>query len=401
MHHFGRQIRNWWEAPARHGARDTARHCLALAFANLTQHRTRLYVALSGIGVAIVLLLMQIAFLNGVRVEATRLYDAFDFDLAVVPVTYQFLYSGGVFDRVRLTQAQADRSVRDAFGLNIGVSRWTDEATRQRSSVLLIGLDTPGDFITDPDIAKGYAALGGSRAVLVDRWSGSAYGPLRMGRQARIADQPVEIAGFFKLGLFFYAEGSAMVRNADFTRLTGRDGRQISVGLLKLAPRANAREVQTRLAASLPDDVQVLTRKDLITQERDFFTATKPIGVLLQVSMLIAFLVGATILFQVLSAEIIQRAREFAVLKAMGFRPSFVFGVGLSEIILLALSAFVPALVVAGLVLWGIELSTKLPTALTPLIVLETLFIVLAMGIASGVSVIGRIARADPAELFK
>jgi ABC-type antimicrobial peptide transport system permease subunit len=48
-----------------------------------------------------------------------------------------------------------------------------------------------------------------------------------------------------------------------------------------------------------------------------------------------------------------------------------------------------------------IELATKLPTGLTFGIAIETLLIVLAMGIASGISVIGRIARADPAELFK
>ncbi len=156
-----------------------------------------------------------------------------------------------------------------------------------------------------------------------------------------------------------------------------------------------------RLAKSLPADVRVLTRAELIAQERSFFTSTKPIGVLLRVSMVIAFLVGATILFQVLSAEIIQRAKEFAVLKAMGFRPEFVFGVGLSEVLLLALAAFVPAFVLAALILWVIELATKLPMGLTFTITLETLLIVLAMGIASGLSVIGRIARADPAELFK
>ena len=116
----------------RNEAIETAKRALSLAASNLLQHRTRLYVALSGIGVAILLLLLQIAFLQGVRVEATRLYDDFTFDLAVVPVTYQFLYSGGSFDRVRLTQAQADKDVTDAFGLNIGVSRFT-VASRLRS----------------------------------------------------------------------------------------------------------------------------------------------------------------------------------------------------------------------------------------------------------------------------
>ncbi len=380
---------------------ETCWRCLSLAASNLGQHKTRLYVALAGIGVAILLLLLQIAFLHGVRVEATRLYDDFDFDLAVVPVTYQFLYSGGAFDRVRLTQARADRDVTQTFSLNVGVSRWVDEDTNQRSSILLIGIDEPGDFITDRNISDGYAALAGSRAVLIDAYSGSGYGPLILGREARISDQPVEIAGFFRLGLFFYAEGSAILRNPDFARLTGHDAGMVSVGLLKLADGADPDDVAARLSKSLPEDVRVLTRAELIAQERSFFTTTKPIGVLLRVSMLIAFLVGATILFQVLSAEIIQRAKEFAVLKAMGFPPEFVFGVGLSEIILLAVAAFVPALVVAAIVLWAIEWVTKLPTGLTPIIAVETLFIVLAMGIASGISVLGRIARADPAELFK
>ena len=387
--------------PARGEAMETAKRCFSLAASNLAQHRTRLYVAISGIGVAILLLLLQIAFLHGVRLEATRLYDDFDFDLAVVPATYQFLYSGGTFDRVRLMQAQADKDVTQAFGLNIGVSRWVDEDSLQRSSILLIGIDEPGDFIADRDIRRGYDALGGSRAVLVDAWSGSGYGRLALGREARISDQPVEIVGFFRLGLFFYAEGSAILRNPDFARLTGHDARLVSVGLLKLDPAANADSAAARLAKSLPSDVRVLTRTELIAQERSFFTSTKPIGVLLRVSMLIAFLVGATILFQVLSAEIIQRAREFAVLKAMGFRREFVFGVGLAEILLLAVAAFVPASVVAAIILWIIEFATKLPMGLTPGIAIETLLIVLAMGIAAGVSVIGRIARADPAELFK
>jgi len=385
----------------RNEAIETAKRALSLAASNLLQHRTRLYVALSGIGVAILLLLLQIAFLQGVRVEATRLYDDFTFDLAVVPVTYQFLYSGGSFDRVRLTQAQADKDVTDAFGLNIGVSRWVDEGSEQRSSILLVGLDDPNGFVANRDIRHGYAQLAGSRAVLVDAWSSSGYGPLTLGREARISDQPVEIAGFFRLGLFFYAEGSAILRNPDFARLTGHDATQVSVGLLRLAPGADADEVAARLAQSMPKDVRVLTRTQLIAQERSFFTSTKPIGVLLRVSMIIAFLVGATILFQVLSAEIIRRAKEFAVLKAMGFTREFVFGVGLSEILLLALAAFAPALVVAAVLLGIIELATKLPTGLTFGIAIETLLIVLAMGIASGISVIGRIARADPAELFK
>src|SRR5690606_14655791 len=94
-------------------------HALRLAVANLRQHRRRLFVAMAGIGVAIFMLLLQLAFLQGVRIQATRLFDEFQFDLAVVPATYQFLYSGGAFERVRLTQAMAEKSVTATFSLNI------------------------------------------------------------------------------------------------------------------------------------------------------------------------------------------------------------------------------------------------------------------------------------------
>ncbi len=387
--------------PEREAFLALSRQGLRLAMANLLQHRRRLYVAMAGIGVAILLLLLQLAFLQGVRIQATRLFDAFQFDLAVVPATYQFLYSGGSFERVRLTQAMADKAVTGQFHLNIGVSRWSDEDSKQRSSILLIGLDQSARFISDRRLRENLLALQGGRAVLVDRFSAASYGPLELGRQARISGQPVHVAGLFELGLFFYADGSAMLRNPDFARLSGANSQQTSIGLLQIAPSARPDAVAQRLNQILPPDVRIMTKADLIAQERAYFVGTKPIGVMLHVSMLIAFLVGATILFQVLSAEILQRAREFAVLKAMGFAPAFVFGVGVAEILLLAFAAFVPALLIAGAILGIIEAAIHLPTGLSPAIAFETLIIVLLMAVCAGISTLRRIAQADPAALFK
>ena len=48
------------------------------------QRRLRLVVALAGTAVPIVLLLMQMAFLNGARIQVTRFYEAFNFDIAII-----------------------------------------------------------------------------------------------------------------------------------------------------------------------------------------------------------------------------------------------------------------------------------------------------------------------------
>ena len=107
---------------------------LFVALLNLLQRKARLAAALIGTAVPIVLLCMQIASLNAARVQVTRLYDDFEFDLVMVPSVYQFLVESGTFDRVRFTQARAVPGIEDTFSLNVDPNTWTDQATERRSS---------------------------------------------------------------------------------------------------------------------------------------------------------------------------------------------------------------------------------------------------------------------------
>ncbi len=377
------------------------RRCLFIALANLTQRKMRLLVALAGTGVPIVLLALQIASLNAARIQVTRLYDDFTFDLVLVPYTYQFLYAGGTFDRVRFNQAHAVPGVADIFGLNVDTNRWTDLETMRSSSLLLIGIDEQPGFVRDPEMARGLGSLTGTRAVLIDEFSSSDYGKLANGTEANISDQAIEIAGNYQLGLFFYADGSAIARNTDFPQLSGRDPRTVSIGLVQLENGADAGVVKAALAGALPNDVRVLTKSELIAQERTFFLTTKPLGIVLSTSMWIAFGVGAVILWQVLSADIVNRVKEFATMKAMGFSQSFVMGVGLAQATFLALGSFLPAIAIAAVILATIERLTHLPTALTPELSANVLAIVLVMCMLAAFSAVRRIARAAPAELYR
>jgi putative ABC transport system permease protein len=376
------------------------RSCLLVAGANLAQHRLRLVAALAGAAVALLLLLLQVAFLDAARQKVTLLYDFFAFDLAVVPETYQFLYSGGTFDRIRLTQARAASGVEASFNLNVRTTRWTDPLTRRRSSLLLIGIDETPAFLRDPMLREGIKALRDSRSVLLDAFAHPDYGSLGLGTTGTISGQEVMIAGHFELGMFFYAEGSAIVRNVDFSRLAGRGARDTSVGLIQLAPGTAPDTARASLTEILPRDVRVYTRSELIEQERAFFLTTRPIGIMLRSGMVIAVLVGAVILLQVLSTEVINRLKEYATLKAMGFGPGFIYGVGLAQTVLLALGAFLPAAAAGAWVLWMVHARTHLGTALTPALAMQVLAAALAMCVLAGIIALARIRRTDPAELY-
>jgi putative ABC transport system permease protein len=377
-----------------------SRYCCLIAVANLAQRPVRLTVALLGTSAALLLLLLQISFLVSVRAQASALYSLFDFDIALVPSSYQILVYTGTLDRVRLSQARSVDGVVAATALNVANGAWNTLPAHHRSNLLIFGVDEADDFIEDPALRSGLAALNDNRSVLIDDYSAPSLGALATGTAAEILGQRVVIAGHYRLGLFFYADGSVFVRNSTFSKLTGRPPRDFAVGLLRLAKGADPYAIKADLAKALPDDVQIYLHDELIQQERDFFTVTKPIGVMLEAGMVIAFLVGAVILYQVLSTEISRRLNEHAVLKAMGFSSGFLYGIGLLQVAVLALGGFCFAVAVAAPLLWGVKAATHLPTGLSVWLLLVGLGAALSMSIGSAAIVLHRVARADPAALF-
>jgi putative ABC transport system permease protein len=385
----------WGEAYA------ATRSCFLVAGLNLAQHRMRMVAGLAGAGVALLLLLLQISFLDAARQKVVLLYDDFDFDLAVVAQNYQFLDSSENFDRVRLLEAAGVAPVKESFVLNIAGGRWTNLATQQRSTTLVIGVDpAAADFVAEPMLRAGLGKLIDSHSVLVDTFSSPDFGDFADGTKARLSDQDIVVAGRFELGLFFYADGGAIVRNAEFPTFSGRPNRLINIGLLRLAAGADPVAAKHQIAASLPHDVRVLTRQELIDQESAFFLSTKPIGIMLETGMLVAACVGAILLFQVLSAESASRMNEYATMKAMGFGPKFVYGVLWAQMAILAVGSALPAALLGGTILWIVRHLTHLPTGLTPLLTFETVAIAMLVSAGCGLGALHRMWRADAADLY-
>jgi putative ABC transport system permease protein len=377
-----------------------AANVLPVGVANLFQHKVRVFTALAGIAVALFLLVLQYESLHAIRVRVAALYSFFNFDIALVPDSYQILNSPGTLDRVRLSQARTVPQVERTYGIGIAISDWAQRHKDNGNAVLLIGLDDDPRFIRDPAIRYGMSQLTDGRSILFDTLAQADLRPFSIGHIGKLGGDEVQIKGLFDLGLFFYAPGAAVVPSSMFTRLSDRDSRQITVGLLQIAPGADAEEIKRRLQAVLPDDVQVLTRQELIAQEQAYFVDTKPIGIMMDIGMLIACLVAVTIMIQVLSTEIGNRMNEYAVLKAMGFGPLFIYAIGLTQAAILGIAGLIPALVVAALVLHFIQSATHLGAQLGPQLAGMALLVALGTGLVAASAVMWRVGRADPAELY-
>ena len=378
----------------------TLRNSCAFAWACLARgDRLRFLVATVGATVAIFTLLLHVAFLRAVEHKATQVYALFDAPLVLVSDRFQFLYRMADFPSARLRQALSEPGVAKAAAVRVDNSGWTTLDTRTESSLLLIGVDLDRDFIADPGLHEALPLLQVARRILLDRRSDPAVGEARPGLSGNIGTQLATVAGVYELGLPMYAAATAIVSNADFGLYTGADPRRVQLGLLRLAPGADAERIAASLRRQMPDDVRILTRAQLMQREADYFLEVKPLGIMMRAGLLIGLLVGAVALFQVTSSQIEARMRDFAVLRAMGFQAGFTYAIGALQLALMGAAAFAFAWVLAWPVFGGIERVSHLSMPLDGTLLAIALALCAPM-IASAALPLARAMRADPASLY-
>jgi putative ABC transport system permease protein len=143
-----------------------------------------------------------------------------------------------------------------------------------------------------------------------------------------------------------------------------------------------------------------MTKGEFIEAEREFWRTSTPIGYVFSFGVVLGFLVGVIICYQILYSDISDHLREYATLKAMGYRPLFFTGIVLEEALLLSLLGFLPALALSEVLYQGLGSVTGLLLQLTVGRAAGVLGLTMAMCVVSGLLTIRKVLSADPAELF-
>ncbi len=371
-----------------------------LAWHNLSQHALRSVASAGGLAVALLLMLVQIGFLDATQRKVTAFYDLFDFDLIMISRAYQFFYDAPPFDYVRLVQAQAHPAVAATLPLSATTGDWYNLDTERKSSTLIFGVVPNQDFFSNNAIRRGIPKIVRDDDVLVDAYSHSDFGDLSVGAEAKVNERRVIIRDQFRLGLFFYADGALMTTRQNFMRLTDGNSHAANVGLIKLVDGEKPAKIAKELTGLLPSDVSVLTRDQMLSQERNYFVSIKPLGIILRTGAWFAFIVGAVIIYQVLATDILSRMRELAVLKAMGFSLKFVYGVSVAQAVIVLLGGLVPALIAAFFLFFLTNMALHLELELNFGLVSSVMAMSIVMVGVACMLTLHRVRQADPAELY-
>lgn len=393
-----------------------------MAFYNILQFPMRTAVSAAGIAFALLLVFMQLGFLGAVSNTATVLLNQLEFDLVVRSPDYLHLYEPRHFDQSWLAWCRGQADVTDVKPLWLDLVRWQNPQDKRVRAIALIGLRVDQSPFrpksTEVENERRHLQFGellNSRQVLIDTASRGDYGPRNgrrftdadIGQEVMMGNERVRIAGLIDIGTGLAANGQAVVSQSAFAKLVPWNAsRRTNLGLIRLRPGANPETVARQLNSLLRTNgrdaamIEVLTRKEAISRETQRWIAQTPIGIIFQMGVVLALLVGATVVYQVLSTDIANRMPEYATLKAMGFSNSYLSNVVLFQAWYLALLSFIPAWLLAELLYRFTSWFAGIPISMTlPRIVMVAVagFIICT---CSGAIALSKLRRAEPASLF-
>ena len=379
---------------------------IPIAFDMLTHSWSRLFFSTLGVSFSSVIMFMQMGFFNGLNDSQSNLPPYIETDLIMFSKKKDHLKASGTFTLKRLNQVKSIDGVKSVNPTYMSASYWWNPQDNSRSRVLMIGvsLDNPG--FSFPEIKQYKKELRQPNTILYDRLSRRELGEIEVGTVTQLVASKIKVAGLFELGSNFTYEGHVILGLDNYYRIYGNPFNmskvidEVDLGFIYLKPGVDPQQVKQDMKASLPDDFDVLTREELHKRENDFVVTHTPSGIIFGIGLIVGFVIGVIICYQILFNEINDHLPQFATLKAMGHSPGFLLGIVVSEALILSCAGFFPGLLFSFFLYEIIEGFSQINMYLT--FVRGTIIFTLTtfMCFISAVWAVRKVVEADPADLY-
>ncbi|MBO1052630.1 MAG: FtsX-like permease family protein [Dolichospermum sp. DET73] len=386
---------------------------IPLPWLQLIKQKVRFFVALAGIAFISVLMFMQIGFQDALYSSATQVHKHLRGDLFLISSQYKSLTSTQSFPRSRLYQILGFNGIESVEPLYVQFAKLKNPINGRKYPIYILGFDPVKSIFRLPEVDQNFQLLKIPDQVFFDRAARPEFGPIAEYFQK---NQPigmeifsylgtigykVKVSGLFTLGPSFGVDGNLIVSSSTFFKIFPEHrSNQIDIGLIHLKPNVNPQTILTTLSNSLPKDVTVMTRQEFIDFEKSYWTLRTPIGFVFNLMVMMGFVVGVIVVYQILYSNISTHFVQFATLKAMGFRNKYLLNVVFQQAIILAVLGFIPGFAIS-LGLYDIAKdATKLPIVMDLSKGLLVFTSVIIMCLTSGFFSTNKLRKVDPAEIF-
>lgn len=378
-----------------------------LAWLQLTKEKTRFLVAIAGIVFADISMFIQLAFQDSLYDAAIKPHRSLQADLVLINPQFQTLFSVKSFSRERLYQVLAYEGVESVSPVYIATGQWRNPETRLERAILVWGVDPARPAFKFTEVNQNLDHLKLLDQVLFDQAGRPEYGAIadlfkkENTVETEVNGKTVNVRGLFTLGASFAADGNVITSDSTFLQLfKDRKPEQIELGLITLKPGTDVEMVRSQLTAGLPNDIRVLTPEGFAEVEKNYWASGTGIGFIFGLGVIMGFIVGIVIVYQILYSDVSDHLPEYATLKAMGYSDRYLVGVLIQEALILAILGYIPGFFLS----WGLYQLTYAATMLPIAMKLDRAVFVLLLTIVmcgvSGAIAMQKLRSADPADVF-
>ena len=378
-----------------------------VAWLQVSYNPLKLAIGVAGVGFSNLLMFFQLGLLDSIYNSQRKPIELLRGDLVLVSAGYSNMGSLQMFDRSRLYQALGVAGVAGVSPLHIGRGTWITPATRKSFDIFVYGVNLSRPSLAFPELEANLSRLQPLRNALFDRNSKDQYGPIK----AELARQPfvtvevnkkqLRIVDTFALGSTFAADGNLIVSDNTFYFLVPeKNPNKIEMGLIQLQPGADPLAVQRALQPLMRKDVKVLTRSELSELELNYWKHSSSVGFIFSLGVLVGFVVGSIIVYQILFSDVMNSLPQYATLKAMGYTDSYVISIVIQQSAILAVVGFIPGLLSSIGLYWLLASITKLSVFMTTSRALQVLLLTFVMCVGSGALATRKLVQLDPADVF-
>ncbi len=380
---------------------------IVLSWSQLTWDKLRLCAAVSGIVFAVTLMMMQLGFRDSLFVAAVQFHHALKADLVLLSSQYEYMVATKPFSRRHLYKTLGIDAVQSVTPLYVGLVNWKNSETHREIPIYLIGFNPIESALDLPGVSSNLDEIKLTDHVLFDAGSKPDFGPVPALFRAhgpittQVGGHKITIAGLFQLGLSFGTDGNLVTSEDNFFRLLpGRRQGLIDMGLIRLRPGSSREAVKAEIQKGLGPGLRLLTRDEFIDYEKKYWAVRTPVGFVFNLGVVVGFIVGAVIVYQILYTDVSDHIGEYATLKAMGYSDAYLYRVVIEESLLLSVLGFIPGFLIST----GMGILTRkmtlLPASMTWQRASTVFVLTLVMCVVSGILAMRKLRSADPADIF-
>ena len=395
-------------------------HRLPLAWLQLIREKTRFAIALSGIAFASVLIFVQLGFEDALYDGCMLPHQALNADLVMINPQFQTFFSPKSFSRSNLYRCRGLDGVDAVTGVYLGRGEFKNPENGMNRDLLVYGCDPTTVPFKQDGLAEQMPKLRMLDRAFFDTGSRPEFGPVKsmLGESKQIHTEVnrkgVSICGKFLLGASFTSDGNLLTSDSTFLRFFPEHrSDQVELGLIRLRPGADVEEVKaairSRLEAGAPrfaanarfgKPVLVLNKKEFAQREKEYWANNTGIGYVFGFGVIVGFVVGVVIVYQVLYSDVCDHLAEYATLKAIGYTNRYLVWVLLQEAFILSICGYIPGLLLSFILYKVSSDATLLPIAMSFDRAAFVLVLSLLMCSMSALIAMRKLRDADPADIF-